>query len=257
MDQSQDYPETIDLDAILCLKKTNSRLNKNSKSYSNISTNLVMETGVSCHFTDNTLLYKDELDIIQKFPRPSLSDLKDKFIFLGPKIKKYTLLLDLDHTLVCTSFDQTCGTSSAHALHLSLRPFASDMLKKLSLLYEIIVFTASCKEYANCVVRAIDPENKFIEKVISHEHCIEMSGGYLIKDLRIFQDRNINEMVIVDDYIYSFAFNIGNGIPVSRFDDDENDKELERVTQYLVQLYEFEGDLLMANKTSLWTSIEL
>lgn len=43
-----------------------------------------------------------------------------------------------------------------------------------------------------------------------------------IKDLRII-NRSITDILIVDNNIYSYVFNIGNGIPIKSFTDDLND----------------------------------
>ena len=38
-----------------------------------------------------------------------------------------------------------------------------------------------------------------------------------VKDLRIIEDRNIKDVILVDNSIISFAFNIANGVPISAF----------------------------------------
>jgi len=254
METEQDYPETIDLIDALSIKKVYNCKETKSQCFSN-SSKASIETADSLYFTDSSIIYKEELEKIQTFIKPSLSDLESKFVFLGPKAEKYTLILDLDNTLVYTSMDKTDGNSAKLALNVAIRPSTLELLKELSTIYEIIVFTAAGSDYAQAVVSTLDPEKKYIKKVVSREHCIEVSGGYVVKDLRIFIDRNINDMVIVDDSIYSFAFNIGNGIPVSRYeDDDEDDEELSILIQYLRYLHECEGNLLKINKSRLWPS---
>jgi CTD small phosphatase-like protein 2 len=46
---------------------------------------------------------------------------------------------------------------------INIRPFAKEILKELSSLYEIIVFTASHSCYANVVLDILDPQNKLIQ----------------------------------------------------------------------------------------------
>jgi len=38
-----------------------------------------------------------------------------------------------------------------------------------------------------------------------------------VKDLRIIEDRDAANMIIVDNSIISFAWNLENGIPISSF----------------------------------------
>jgi len=45
--------------------------------------------------------------------------------------------------------------------------------------------------------------------------------GIYIKDLRIFSDRNINDIVIIDNAVYSFGYQIDNGIPIIPFYDNK------------------------------------
>ena len=70
---------------------------------------------------------------------------------INPKYK-YTLVLDLDETLVHYISDNEYG-------YIQIRPGAEDFLKELSEFYEIIIFTAALQNYADLVIDGIDPEN--------------------------------------------------------------------------------------------------
>lgn len=50
--------------------------------------------------------------------------------------------------------------------------------------------------------------------------------GCFIKDLRIISNRQLKDIVIIDNLIHSFGLQIDNGIPIMDFTDDPNDKEL-------------------------------
>ena len=71
--------------------------------------------------------------------------------------------------------------------------------------FEIIIFTASHECYANVVLDYLDPKNKYIQHRLYRDSCIQTEGGIYVKDLRVI-NRNLNEMVIVDNASYSFAF---------------------------------------------------
>lgn len=60
-----------------------------------------------------------------------------------------------------------------------------------------------------------------------------------MKDLRIFKDRNLKDIVLVDNSIISFAFNMDNGVPISGFFRQKSDEELLYVVSYLEEVYTF------------------
>ena len=55
----------------------------------------------------------------------------------------YTLVLDLDETLV--HFDSTVD-------QFRVRPYCRQFLAKMSNLFEIVIFTAACKDYADFII---------------------------------------------------------------------------------------------------------
>ena len=54
-----------------------------------------------------------------------------------------------------------------------------------------------------------------------------------MKDLRVIGNRDLKDMVIVDNSVYSFAFQIDNGIPIIPFYKDPNDEEMLHLIYYL------------------------
>lgn len=111
----------------------------------------------------------------------------------------------------------------------------------LSKYFELIVFTASHSCYANAVVNYLDPENLFIQHTLSREDCICTNEGIFIKDLRIFGNRNLNNVLIVDNAAYSFGFQLENGIPILPFYNDKNDEELKSLSNYLMKFVEIDN----------------
>lgn len=57
-----------------------------------------------------------------------------------------------------------------------------------------------------------------------------------IKDLRIFKDWDLKDIVIVDNAAYSFGFNVNNGIPILSYYEGENDKELLLISDFLISI---------------------
>jgi CTD small phosphatase-like protein 2 len=84
--------------------------------------------------------------------------------FLPPKIagsKDYTLVLDLDETLI--HFDDNEDEENDGEVFYMVRPGVSKFLSELSLYYEIVIFTAALSEYADWILNQIDQK-----KNISH-----------------------------------------------------------------------------------------
>ena len=96
------------------------------------------------------------------------------------------------------------------------------------------VFTASHKAYADAVLDQIDPTNELFQFRFYREHCIKTPQGYYVKDLRIFKNsRALSDLVLIDNSVYSFAFQIENGVPIIPFYRDKNDEELFHLITYL------------------------
>ena len=146
---------------------------------------------------------------------------------------KKTLILDLDETLVHSAFTPFSRKSDFilniniegenKTLYVLKRPHVDKFLYELSLLYEIIIFTASISAYANPLLDQLD-KNNYIKYRLFREHCTFNNGIY-IKDLKIF-DRKINNMIIIDNNPLSYDNNIENGIPILSWYDNINDNEL-------------------------------
>ena len=61
-----------------------------------------------------------------------------------------------------------------------------------------------------------------------------MIENFFIKDLSIILDREKKDMIIVDNSIMSFAFDLHNGVPINSFTGmEENDEELLSLYSFL------------------------
>ena len=106
---------------------------------------------------------------------------------------EYTLVLDLDETLI--HFDRTSiltdrskneGTlrktdedldESKDNPYYIIRPFCSKFLTAMNELYEIVIFTAADKPYADWVLEGIDCKN-LVSHRLYRQHCIKSLPGY-------------------------------------------------------------------------------
>ncbi len=58
-------------------------------------------------------------------------------------------------------------------------------------------------------------------------------GETYVKDLRIFKNRSLKDLVLVDNSVYSFAFQLENGVPIIPYYSDPSDNELFHLMSYL------------------------
>lgn len=84
------------------------------------------------------------------------------------------------------------------------------------------MFTAGEQEYADNILNYIDPEKRIFKKRLYRHDCIQLDS-FFIKDLDIILDRDREHMVIVDNSILCFAFDLDNGVPINSFMGTETD----------------------------------
>ena len=62
-----------------------------------------------------------------------------------------------------------------------------------------------------------------------------------VKDLRIFRNVDLKDIIIIDNSVLSFIFHMDNGIPILPFYDNKKDIELTFLVEYLKQLSRYEN----------------
>ena len=129
-----------------------------------------------------------------------------------PSIKDYTLVLDLDETLIHFSIN------AQNEGHLFFRPYLFHFLDAVSEYYELIIFTAGLKEYAKIVLDLI--ENRIGKKIFDYrlyrEHTEPNDEGVYIKDLSKI-GRNLQKTIIVDNTKENYELQNDNGIEIKSY----------------------------------------
>ena len=155
------------------------------------------------------------------------------------KRNRKTLVLDLDETLVHSSFIpfeendiilQVEFNNVLYNIYVLVRPNALQFLINMSKYFEIVIFTASLSKYANPLLDIIDPK-KVCSYRLYRDHCT-LINGIFVKELKRL-NRNIKDIIIVDNSPTSYAFNPQNGIPIKSWFEDKNDNELEKLEPFL------------------------
>jgi Dullard-like phosphatase family protein len=157
-----------------------------------------------------------------------------------PSKKKYTLVLDLDETMVSFKFTEiSLGLGKLH-----LRPGLEEFLEELKNYFEIIVFTSGTKEYADTILNIIEQKSncKFFDGLLYREHTTLIGKKY-IKDLSKL-GRDLSKTIIVDNLPQSFKLQRENGILINSFyGDNMNDKALYELKRILINIYNDKSDV--------------
>ena len=131
--------------------------------------------------------------------------------------KKFCLVLDIDETL-------------SHMIKLPfgnyflVRPGVLDLLKELYSFYEIDIFTAALKHYADNIINKLDKDNIYISYRLYRCHCT-YEDGKSVKKLSLI-GRDLNKIVFVDDLKRNAKYNMKNLALVSKWIDNVYDKEI-------------------------------
>ena len=181
-------------------------------------------------------------------PTNKTRDMLQPNLLLPPKpienIHKKTIILDLDETLVhssTTSFKKNDiilnidFDSVLYNIYVLVRPGAEIFIKKLSKLFEVVIFTASISKYASPLLDKLDKDQN-IKYRLFREHCTFLNGIF-IKELKRL-NRDLKDVIIVDNSPLAYAFDASNGLPIKSWYDDKNDNEFEKIFPLLEFLSE-------------------
>ena len=150
-----------------------------------------------------------------------------------PSLKKYSLILDLDETLVCVKFSKNNNKGIIH-----FRPGLFEFLDSLKPYYELISFTSATQSYAEPIINGIESEKNYFSYYLYRPHMI-IIGKDFIKDLSKI-GRPLDKTIIVDNMGNNFRLNRDNGILIYPFYDENNkrDNALIKLKNILIMIYQ-------------------
>jgi CTD small phosphatase-like protein 2 len=115
-------------------------------------------------------------------------------------------------------------------------------LKELSQYFQLVLFTASEQSYADAILNLLDPYEELFDMRLYRQHCIPTTiacgGSSYLKDVRIIANREMKDLVIVDNAVFCFSLQLDNGIPILPFHHDAKDDELLHLVYYLKNISE-------------------
>ena len=176
-------------------------------------------------------------------PTNRSNKLNSEKLLLPPKSKEFynkkTLILDLDETLVHSSFTpfekndivlNVDFEGVMYNIYVLIRPDAELFIKSVGKLFEVVIFTASISKYASPLLDILDKE-KNIKFRLYRDHCTFINGIY-IKDLKKC-NRSLKDLIIVDNSPIAYTFDSDNGLPIKTWIEDPDDKELMKLLPIL------------------------
>ena len=164
--------------------------------------------------------------------------------FLDKKCSKpYTLVLDLDETLIHFKPNPNNDESGT----IKIRPFLMEFLEKIKHYYELVVFTAATQEYADPIINALDPNDKYFDYRLYRKHTIIIDNDF-VKDLSKL-GRDMSKIIIVDNMEQNYKLQKNNGITIRPFwGKDNEDTALMDLSEILTKIAEKKLDVRIGLK---------
>ena len=172
------------------------------------------------------------------------------------RTKKYMLVLDIDETLVHSEvlpdgripkevagkpFDKVLKFSNKDKTEdtfgVRFRPYLMEFIQRMSKFYDLGIYTASLGEYMEEIVKILDPNKQIFCTTLHRDHCVCVDDIH-IKTMTNFEGQNV---ILIDNLIYSYSFQLKQGIPILPFVNDPDDVELKDLATILEKINEYES----------------
>mmetsp|Transcript_29318 Transcript_29318/g.87696 ORF Transcript_29318/g.87696 Transcript_29318/m.87696 type:complete len:340 (-) Transcript_29318:475-1494(-) len=160
-----------------------------------------------------------------------------------PSDQRITLVLDLDETLVRSSFDVSFDADFEAPFALNgawctarvrKRPHVDEFLARVAKHFELVVMTAGVMPYAKLVLDMLDSRG-VLRTRFYRESCTKTASGLLVKDLARM-NRDLKRTIIVDNSPNAYLWHPEHAIDVCDFVGDPADDELKAVGAFLEKI---------------------
>ena len=194
----------------------------------NFLVNVMYDSILYCEFPSNRISFRNSIqDEGQSNTVPFLPPLTKKH--------KYTLVLDMDETLIHYFLVGIKGM-------FFIRPYCLEFLEELKNLYEIVIFTSGTKEYADKILNCIDKNREFF-KYRLYRHHTTLNGYVSVKDLSLL-GRDLSKTIIIDNLKDNFKIQPDNGLFISTWRGDIFDTQLKDIGKILKDIVTYNiGDV--------------
>lgn len=141
----------------------------------------------------------------------------------------HTLVLDLENTLVSSTWDRKYGWRHAK------RPGVDKFLHDMAQYYEIVLYSPSHEGVAAPVVEELDKTGCIMHRL--YRDATYYIGGTHAKDLSTL-NRNTNRIIAIDDDPQALQLQPQNLIRIKPYDNphDREDRTLQRITPLLIEI---------------------
>ena len=216
--------------------KSNNKYNKSNGIDSNYNDNnldnddvISVKSSKSSHYYGK--IDKHNFKILKLLEEYEKNKIEAPFIKVKTN-KKYTIVLDLDETLINIEFKEL--ESNKCILHF--RPGLFSFLTDIKPFCELITFTSASKEYAQPIINEIELKNKYFDYNFFREHSV-IYGNDFVKDISRI-GRDMKKIIIVDNMKENFRLNLENGIKIAPFNGDINDNILYELKNLIILFYQ-------------------
>ena len=236
----------------------NSKIYENNNSNNNININNIINNTSFQNKNQNYSFKQEGDENEQLLNNIILSYKKNKELppFLKNKNqKKYTLILDLEDTLINITI------TNDKKIIIQPRPGLISFLTGVKPFYEIITFSKLSKNYSESIIRLIEGDKKLFDYNLYRNHCT-LVGKNFVKDISRI-GRDIKTIIMVDDLAENLKDHIDNGIlilpyEVNNFREDRVLFELKKMLILFHRLgYQDLRNALKSYKSEIYQKITL
>ena len=153
------------------------------------------------------------------------------------KIKKYSLVLDLEETLLHFKEDN----KNNKEWYVDIRPGTLKFLDDISEYYELIVFNEGEKKFTDFLIDSLEQNKIYFEHRFYRDHII-IDNNDIVKDL-VRIGRDLDKILIVDNMKQNFKFQKENGILIKPFYGQGDYNILKELENILIKIAKEGGDL--------------
>jgi Dullard-like phosphatase family protein len=159
--------------------------------------------------------------------------------YKDPKINKY-LVLDLDETLIHCSTkmlnkDAKQVSLFGRTIYIHLRPYVRAFLREMRKHFNLVIYTASKKAYADIVLQFLDPENQLFCLRLYRTSCQRVVSNHVIKTMGVMNGLDPKKTLIIDNSLICFYFDLENVVPILSYFGSVKDQELYLLCTFIVK----------------------